>query len=517
MSFWKKYLHSIRKREIDIIIDFLKNKKLESCIEFGAGDGYQTMLLSKKFDYYVSSDLNHQRLDNQYFVDGVIYKKIDADNIENKIIDKKFDVIFSSNMLEHLSKPDIFLRDTINFLKDDGYAIHVVPSRMIKVSYISLHFFYLIKLFIERILNFKKNKKLFGGFSDNNKNNINSVDIKDVKKISKLKSILLPQVHGNYDGHLKEFISYGRESWEKKFKQAGYSVVAHIKGPVFSGYGFGIGFIRRLLESIGLYSEHIFVLSRMNNFEILAREYTKKVLPRSSYYEFEKFVSDWLNKEKNAESFYRDFLVQVGNPYNKKVLDIGFGNGIMLSHFIKNGSLGYGLETEGVLLKIAEKTLSDKSLKASLDLYDGKIFPFEDKSFDFIYSTSVLEHMSYPSDVLKEVGRTLKDDGLFYISFPNKYSPKESHTGLYFISYLPRPATQFVLKAFNSSPLEDWNLHFISYFDFKKMAKEAGLEIVFDNRTRNPIKRFIKKILELLGIHYGAFLRTMIITLKKAK
>lgn len=514
MSSWKKYLHSIRKKEIEAVLDFLKDKKVDSCIEFGAGDGYQTMLFSKRFNYYVSSDLNHKRLDKENFTQSVKYQNIDADNFDKNIFNKKFDVIFSSNMLEHLSKPDYFLKESSFILKEDGYAVHVIPSRLIKVSYILLHYFYLIRLFFNRIVNFKKNKKIFGGFSDKNENNINSINKKEV---SKFKKIFFPQIHGNYKSHLKEFVAYGRKSWEKKFKDNGYSIVAHIKGPVFSGYGFGIGSIRKFLELFGFYSEHIFILSKMSDFEIVARNYTKKVLPRSSYYEFEKFVSDWVNKEKNAKSFYNDFLIQAGNPEGKNILDVGFGNGIILSHFVKNGAFGFGLETEFDLLQIAQKTFHDKNLNADLRLYDGVKFPFSEKSFDYVYSTSVLEHMSYPEEVLGEIARTLKDDGIFYISFPNKYAIKESHTGLYFISMLPRPITQLILKIFKSSPLEDWNLHFISYFKFKKMCKKAGLKIIFDNRTENKAKRFLKNILACLGIHYGAFLKTMIITLKRSK
>jgi len=108
--------------------------------------------------------------------------------------------------------------------------------------------------------------------------------------------------------------------------------------------------------------------------------------------------------------------------------------------------------------------------------------------------------------VIKEIGRTLKPGGKFYLSFPNKYAPKETHTGLWFISWLP---------GYRSKKLEDWNLHFISYFTLKKMAKEAGLSIVYNSHSPSGFRRIIKRILAFCGVHHGVLLKTIIIVLYK--
>ncbi len=49
-------------------------------------------------------------------------------------------------------------------------------------------------------------------------------------------------------------------------------------------------------------------------------------------------------------------------------------------------------------------------------------FPLESRSFDLIYSSSLIEHVSDPAWLLAECRRVLRDDGVLYLSFPPFYS-----------------------------------------------------------------------------------------------
>lgn len=511
---WKQYLHAIRKREIDIIFSLLPKTHFVSGLEVGAGDGYQTALLAPNIDRLISSDLNFKRIKESLKVPGVVYKTIDADSIEGIFEAQTFDFIFSSNVLEHIRDPYKFLDATHSMLTDNGYAVHIIPSRHIKIFYLVLFYPHMAFLALDRILGKLKGKPFFRGASINLEDNIN-IKIQPQKVPGRLKKFLVPSPHGNYSSHIEEFIAFGKSKWERLFKESGYSIVAYARGPAFSGYGFGFTYIRRLLEYCRVSSEHIFILKKMSSFESAARAHTNIYLPRGSYYEKEKFVRDWMNKEKNAKAFVNDFIHAIGDPRGKKILDVGFGNGIILSEFAKAKAITYGLETDNSLLSLAVQRFQDNNASSTLKTYNGKLFPFSDNTFDYVYSTSVLEHMSYPQDVLSEISRTLVPGGRLYLSFPNKYAPKESHTGLWFISLLPRRLAQYILKYSKSSPLEDWNLHFISYFSMKKMAKKAGLRIVYDTYSRSRFKHCIKKALAYCGMHYGVLLKTIIIVLEK--
>src|SRR3989344_1232984 len=492
---WTDHLHNIRKREIDLVFSLLSRTHFVSGLEIGAGDGFQTTLLAPHIDKLISSDLNFKRIKDSLKVSNVEYRQVDADNITGVFSPASFDLIFSSNVLEHVRSPKTVLGATHKMLRYDGYAVHIVPSRAIKIFYLLLYYPHLFFLAIERLFGKLKGESFFQGAGVNLGNNIN---LAVQSPSSRFKKFLFPSVHGNFRSHGEEFIAYGRDKWEKLFTDNGYSVKAYANGPAFSGYGFGFNNLRRLLERLGVSSEHIFILKKMSQFEVDTWAYTKKYLSHGSFRDQKKFVNDWLKKDKSAKAFFNDFQLAVGNPRGKKVLDIGFGNGIIAGEFIKAGALVYGLETEEDLVKM--------SGNSNMHLYDGRKFPFDRDSFDYVYSTSVLEHMSYPEEVIKEIGRTLKPGGKFYLSFPNRYAPKETHTGIWFISWLPR---------FKSKRLEDWNLHFVSFFALKKMANGAGLRIVYNTHSHSSIRRLVKQMLAFCGVHYGVLLKTIIIVLDK--
>jgi SAM-dependent methyltransferase len=57
--------------------------------------------------------------------------------------------------------------------------------------------------------------------------------------------------------------------------------------------------------------------------------------------------------------------------------------------------------------------------KEEVDVYyDGKNIPFEDKSFDCVFFSEVLEHVFYPDEIISEVHRVLKDNGTLMLTTP---------------------------------------------------------------------------------------------------
>lgn len=79
---------------------------------------------------------------------------------------------------------------------------------------------------------------------------------------------------------------------------------------------------------------------------------------------------------------------------------------------------------------------------------DGRGLPFEDNSFDFVYSHAVIEHVgSRDSQVtfIRELARVARRGVLF--TTPNRWHPIEFHTGLPMVHYLPRPVHHAVYRA----------------------------------------------------------------------
>jgi SAM-dependent methyltransferase len=246
--------------------------------------------------------------------------------------------------------------------------------------------------------------------------------------------------------------------------------------------------------------------------------YINARFPRASSYEATKLTADWVTKERAAEGIFSDFTKRAGDPRGKKVLDIGFGNGAILAQFAKRGSNAYGIETDESLLIIARENLSKYRISAEVILYDGKIFPFEDNFFDYIYATSVLEHVDNPAATLAEAYRVLKPGGRFYVSFPNRLWPRETHTGVWFLNYIPIRTARILFKLIKKTSIEDLNLHFLSYWSLTRAIYKSGarFHIIFETENPSPFKRILKKFLAVLGIHHSAILRTVMVIMEKS-
>lgn len=254
------------------------------------------------------------------------------------------------------------------------------------------------------------------------------------------------------------------------------------------------------------------------NVEGKARVYVNKTFPEASAWEREKIVDDWISKERKTAGLVADFEKRAGSIEGKNILEIGFGSGIQMLVFSKAGAHVSGLEVDETLYEIGKEVLEDTD--ATIKLYDGRAFPFEDNSFEYCYATSVLEHVSDVPQVLREACRVLKPGGRFYVSFPNKWWPKETHTGIYFLSFLPRTLASFVVrKVFKRNTVEEWNLHFLSYFTLKRILREhhIAFDIVFETQNQNPLRHFIKETLRRLGVHHSAVLATVMVVLEKRK
>ncbi len=117
----------------------------------------------------------------------------------------------------------------------------------------------------------------------------------------------------------------------------------------------------------------------------------------------------------------------------KKLLEIGSGFGTNLAAWIKHfGVDGYGLEADGEgfgnSFAASRRLLSDNGIDPSRIIAGfGENLPFEDESFDIVYSANVLEHTQGPQRVLMEAVRVLKPGGILHFEMPNYLSYFEGH------------------------------------------------------------------------------------------
>ncbi len=255
----------------------------------------------------------------------------------------------------------------------------------------------------------------------------------------------------------------------------------------------------------------------MNELDRLSDSYFSDCFPRASQYELAKLKRDWNKKENAGDGIVKDFTERAGNPSGKKILDVGFGNGAIVAAFARAGATVSGIEVNEHLYKIGVELTKPYGDKVSLELYDGEHFPYPDQTFDYVYSTSVIEHVTYPIQVLREIHRVLKPGGRFYIAFPNSFVWKETHTGLYGLSYMPRFLGRHYLKWTKRSTYEDWNLYFRTYFWLKRLIRKnrIPLNVLYETESPSAFKRYLKKTMAFFGVHHTAILGHVIVVLEK--
>lgn len=121
-----------------------------------------------------------------------------------------------------------------------------------------------------------------------------------------------------------------------------------------------------------------------------------------------------------GEIILRLMGLDAGNiPRRLRVLDFGCGKGRYLRLFaslLPEAELfGCDVEVQGV-----EQVRRDGFVAAVLDPEVAKL-PYDDASFDFVYSSNVVEHIPRPlyEQYLREVRRVLKPGGRFVVGTPN--------------------------------------------------------------------------------------------------
>jgi SAM-dependent methyltransferase len=78
----------------------------------------------------------------------------------------------------------------------------------------------------------------------------------------------------------------------------------------------------------------------------------------------------------------------------------------------------------------------------------GRPFPFDDKQFDTLFCSAVLEHAGDDEAQKQFVHECIRVAKKIYLTTPNRHFPIEFHTYLPFIHYLPRHIHQKILKTF---------------------------------------------------------------------
>lgn len=130
------------------------------------------------------------------------------------------------------------------------------------------------------------------------------------------------------------------------------------------------------------------------------------------------YVSVIYNEKDRPFTQYPDKLARYLSlryelPKGSKILDLGVGRGEFLNGFIRCGLKGYGVDQSAIAKSVCPEA---EILQSDLE---NEPLPYDDNTFDVVFSKSVLEHFYYPEKLIIEIYRIIKPGGMVITMVPD--------------------------------------------------------------------------------------------------
>lgn len=221
---------ALRLAEVQDSIDLLRRYGRSSgdLLEIGAGTGWQARALSEAgfnvdaIDLPPESEISGHARNRHWPIS-------DYDGVHIPFSDDSFDLIYSSNVLEHVTNLDALIEEMRRVLRPGGMALHLLPNPQWRI--LSLITYYPGQA-VDFIRYLRKR-----GTRDAVANQSNSVTPQLHRSLlHKASKRLLPPTHGAVGSAISEVGRYSRSNWDRFFRQRGWEIVQYSNnGLVASG------------------------------------------------------------------------------------------------------------------------------------------------------------------------------------------------------------------------------------------------------------------------------------------
>lgn len=115
---------------------------------------------------------------------------------------------------------------------------------------------------------------------------------------------------------------------------------------------------------------------------------------------------------------FADFKSTAG----KRVLEVGVGMGTDFLNFVRAGAIATGVDFTERAVGITRQRLEAEGLSAELRIADAEYLPFQDGSFDLVYSWGVLHHTPDTAQAMRELQRVLAPGGRLKVMLYHRFS-----------------------------------------------------------------------------------------------
>jgi SAM-dependent methyltransferase len=212
-------LWSIREEELKTVLRHLPAPGA-SILEIGGGTGFQARRLAARGYEVASIDVVPSEPDSTETFPVTGY-----DGREIPFADRSFDVIFSSNVLEHIEEPGVIHQECRRVLKPEGCCVHIVPTAAWRFWESAGYHADLAHRFVRMgMAGFPFRK---AGFTD--ATDIPGLRPRGIRQRSPgelLRRLLIPSPHGAHGNAFSELLAFSVQSWRRHFIESGMEILA---------------------------------------------------------------------------------------------------------------------------------------------------------------------------------------------------------------------------------------------------------------------------------------------------
>jgi SAM-dependent methyltransferase len=210
-------LRTIREREVEEVLSFLPSGA--AVLEIGAGAGWQARIFAAHGHPVEAIDLPQSG-----YRDAAVWPVMPYDGVHIPFPDAKFDVIFSSNVLEHVESLETLMEEMRRVLRPGGLAIHLLPTSSWRIWATVSHY----ALVARRLLTRGRSPALVHG-DRGPAPDPGAVKRPGARRLARF----VPPPHGARGNFLTEVYWFSRGRWLRFFRRHGWRVLQCVPNKLF--------------------------------------------------------------------------------------------------------------------------------------------------------------------------------------------------------------------------------------------------------------------------------------------
>lgn len=217
------YLYAVRCYELEKVYPWLKQGS--RILEIGAGAGWQSKLLAERGFEVEAIDIAANKFKGQQ-----VWPVQEYDGRNIPFPANHFDVVFSSNVLEHIAHVESFQTEMQRVLRPGGLAIHVLPTATWRLWTSIFHYPFLLLCSMKYFWGLLKGKRM---------DEQESLLLRATKYNlwESVRRVFYSVRHGERGTSFGEIYLFSRRAWERLFQSSGWTIKASIPSKLmYTGY-----------------------------------------------------------------------------------------------------------------------------------------------------------------------------------------------------------------------------------------------------------------------------------------